>query len=45
MAQMVQGRHGGGSAVMGDKLYFAEGSGGPGGAPELSPTEVYAIEK
>ncbi len=45
MAPMVQGRHGGGSAVMGGKLYFAAGSGGRGGAPELSSTEVYAVDK
>ena len=41
IASLKRGRHGGGSAVISGKIYFAAGSGGRGGGPELSSTEVF----
>ena len=42
-APLNQGRHGGGAAVLDGKIYFAAGSGGRGGGPELSSTEVLVL--
>ncbi len=44
VAPLNQGRHGGGAAVLDGKIYYAAGSGGRGGGPELSSTEVLAPE-
>ena len=41
VAPLVRGRHGGGAAAMNGEIYFATGSGGRGGGPELSTTEVF----
>ena len=41
VASLQRGRHGGGAAVLNGKIYFAAGSGGRGGGPELSSTEVF----
>jgi N-acetylneuraminic acid mutarotase len=40
-APMQRGRHGSGAVVIDGKIYAAAGSGGRGGAPELSSTEVF----
>lgn len=40
VAALQRGRHGGGTAVLDGKVYVATGSGGRGGGPELSSTEV-----
>ncbi len=40
---LKRGRHGGGAAVLDGRAYFAAGSGGRGGGPELSSTEVLAV--
>ena len=39
-ANLQTGRHGGGAAVLDGRIYVAVGSGGRGGGPELSSTEV-----
>jgi N-acetylneuraminic acid mutarotase len=44
-ASLVQGRHGGGAAVLNGRIYFAAGSGGRGGGPELSSTEVFTLKQ
>lgn len=41
MLPMQRGRHGSGAVVIGGKIYVAAGSGGRGGGPELSSTEVF----
>ena len=41
VAPLVRGRHGGGAATLNGAIYFATGSGGRGGGPELSTTEVF----
>jgi N-acetylneuraminic acid mutarotase len=38
---MQRGRHGSGAVVIDGKIYVAAGSGGRGGGPELSSTEVF----
>lgn len=40
-APMQRGRHGSGAAVINGSIYVAAGSGGRGGGPELSSTEVF----
>lgn len=42
VAPLRRGRHGGGAAVLDGRIYVAAGSGGRGGGPELSSTEVFA---
>jgi len=42
-APLQRGRHGAGSAVIDGKIYVAAGSGGRGGGPELSSTEVFTL--
>lgn len=41
VAPLERGRHGGGAVVLDGKIYIAAGSGGRGGGPELSSTEVF----
>ena len=41
LAPLVRGRHGGGAVSLDGAIYFAAGSGGRGGGPELSSTEVF----
>lgn len=41
VAPLERGRHGGGAATLDGRIYFATGSGGRGGGPELSSTEVF----
>ncbi len=41
IAPLQRGRHGGGAAVLDGRIYVAAGSGGRGGGPELSSTEVF----
>ena len=41
VAPLVRGRHGGGAVSLNGEIYFATGSGGRGGGPELSTTEVF----
>ena len=41
VAPLVRGRHGGGAALLNGAIYFATGSGGRGGGPELATTEVF----
>ena len=41
VAPLQRGRHGAGAAALGGKIYVAAGSGGRGGGPELSSTEVF----
>ena len=41
VAPLQRGRHGGGAAVLNGRIYFATGSGGRGGGPELSSTEMF----
>lgn len=41
VAPLVRGRHGGGAALLDGAIYFAAGSGGRGGGPELATTEVF----
>ncbi|MDE0103416.1 MAG: hypothetical protein OXN89_13650 [Bryobacterales bacterium] len=45
VAPLHRGRHGGGAAVLDGKIYVAAGSGGRGGGPELSSTEVFVPER
>jgi len=40
-APMQRGRHGSGAVAIDGKIYVAAGSGGRGGGPELSSTEVF----
>jgi N-acetylneuraminic acid mutarotase len=41
-APLQRGRHGSGAVAIDGKIYVAAGSGGRGGGPELSSTEVFA---
>lgn len=41
MAPLQRGRHGSGAVVIDGNIYVAAGSGGRGGGPELSSTEVF----
>lgn len=41
MAPLERGRHGSGAVVIDGRIYVAAGSGGRGGGPELSSTEVF----
>ena len=41
IASLERGRHGGGAVALDGKIYVAAGSGGRGGGPELSSTEVF----
>lgn len=45
VAPLRRGRHGGGAAVLDGMIFVAAGSGGRGGGPELSSTEVFAPER
>ena len=41
IAPLQRGRHGAGAVAIGGNIYVATGSGGRGGGPELSSTEVF----
>jgi N-acetylneuraminic acid mutarotase len=43
ISPLQRGRHGSGAAVVNGKIYVAAGSGGRGGGPELSSTEVFSL--
>ena len=44
-APLVHGLHGGGATVPDGRICFATGSGGRGGGPEFSSTEVYTPDR
>lgn len=43
-ATLNQGRHGTNAVLIGNKIYFAMGSGNKGGGPELNSIEVFSVE-
>jgi N-acetylneuraminic acid mutarotase len=43
VSPLQRGRHGSGAVVINGKIYVAAGSGGRGGSPELSSTEVFSL--
>ena len=43
VSPLQRGRHGSGAVAINGKIYVAAGSGGRGGRPELSSTEVFSL--